>query len=163
MATAGRVLPATRRRKSPILAGGRAPVREVYFTKHIDNSRLERELDMSQLKACFTLAIPICLTFALAFAIAWLHFQCVNYGYQIGDLQGKQTAWSEQNRELRAQEESALQQVAPTAQIELGMVPVEPAQVIRVAQSPEGLPDSEESQLAEAQPAPKPPLPRARR
>ncbi len=138
-------------------------MREVYFTKRIDNSRVVREVDVSHVKACFTLAIPICLTFALAFALAWLHFQCVSYGYQIQDLQQKQAAWSEQNRELRAQEESALQQVAPVAQTELGMAPVDPGQVIRVAQSPDGLSEPDEPQLAEAQPAPKPPRFHARR
>jgi len=163
MATAARVLPAPRRRSSPALVGGRAAVREVYFTKRIDNSRVVREVDISQLRACFTLAIPLGLTFALLFAIAWLHFQCVNYGYQIGDLQQKQAAWSEQNRELRAQEESALQQVVPTAQSELGMGPVDPAQVIHVAQFADDPLDSGEPQLAEARPAPKPPLPRSHR
>lgn len=163
MATAARVLPAPRRRSSPALVGGRAPVREVYFTKRIDNSRVVREVDVPQLRACFTLAIPLSLMFALLFAVAWLHFQCVNYGYKIGDLQQKQAAWSEQNRELRAQEESALQQVAPVAQSELGMGPVDPGQVIHVAGLSDDPLNSGESQLAEARPAPKPPLPRSRR
>ncbi len=163
MATAARILPTPRRRSSPVLTGGRAAVREVYFTKRIDNSRVVREVDISQLRACFTLAIPLSLTFVLLFAIAWLHFQCVNCGYQIGDQQQKQAAWSEQNRELRAQEESALQQVSSAAQSELGMSPIDPGQVIRVAQSSDGLPSSDEPQLAEAQPAPRPPQPHARR
>jgi hypothetical protein len=163
MATAAQVLPRPRRRVAPSLAGGRAAVREVYFTKRIDNSRVVRDVDISKLRACFMLAVPLGLTFVLLFVFAWLHFQCVRYGYEIEDLQQKQAAWSEQNRELRAQEESALQQVAPTAQLELGMTPVDPAQVIRITQSGDGLPASDEPQLAEAQPAPKPPLPRTRR
>lgn len=162
MATAARALPATGRRSSPSLTGGRAPVREVYFTKRIDNSRLVREVDVSQLRTCFMLLIPLGLTFALLFVFAWLHFQCVNYGYEIEGLQQKQAAWSEQNRELQAQEESALQQVAPAAEAELGMSPVEPGQVIRVQRSPDDLPDAGQPQLAEAQPAPKPPQPHTR-
>lgn len=161
MATAARVLPAPGRRSSPSLTGGRAPVREVYFTKRIDNSHVVREVDVTQLRACFTLLIPLGLTFVLIFVFAWLHFQCVSYGYEIGELQQKQAAWSEQNRELRAQKESVLQQVAPAAEAELGMAPVEPGQVIRVTQSVDDPADSDQSQLAEAQPAPKPP--RARR
>lgn len=161
MAAAARVLPLHGRRSSPSLTGGRAPVREVYFTKRIDNSRVVREVDISQLRACFTLVIPLGLTFALLFVFAWLHFQCVNYGYEISELQQKQATWSEQNRELRAQEESTLQQVAPAAQAELGMGPVEPGQVIRVTQRADSAPDPDQPQLAEAQPAPKPP--RARR
>lgn len=163
MATAARALPATGRRSSPSLTGGRAPVREVYFTKRIDNSRVVREVDISQRRACFTQLIPLGLSFALLFAFAWLHFQCVNYGYQIEELQQKQAAWSEQNRELRAQEESALQQVVPAAQADLGMSPVEPGQVIRVTQSVDSSSDSDQPQLAEAQPAPKPPQSRNRR
>ena len=163
MATAARVLPAPRRRAQSPLASGRAAVREVYFTKRIDNSRVVREVDIPKLRACYTLAIPLGLTFVLLFIFAWLHFQCVNYGYEIEDLQQKQTAWSEQNRELRAQEESALQQVAPTAELDLGMSPVNPRQVIRVTQSPEGMPAAEEPQLAEARPVPKPPQLRVRR
>jgi len=161
MATAARALPVPGRRSSPTLTGGRAPVREVYFTKRIDNSRVVREVDITQRRACLTLLIPLGATFALLFAFAWLHFQCINYGYEIEGLQQKQAAWSEQNRELRAQEESALQQVAPAAEAELGMGPVEPGQVIRVSQSVDDSPDSDQQQLAEAQPAPKPP--RARR
>lgn len=160
MATAARVMPVPARRSSPSLTGGRAPVREVYFTKRIDNSRVVREVDVSQLRACFTLVIPLALTFVLLFVFAWLHFQCVSYGYEIEELQQKQAAWSEQNRELRAQEESALQQVAPTAEADLGMAPIEPGQVIRVTKSVDDPADSDQSQLAEAQPAPKPPRPR---
>ena len=161
MATAARALPVPARRSSPSLTGGRALVREVYFTKRIDNSRVVREVDISQLRACFTLLIPLGVTFVLLFVFSWLHFQCVNYGYEIEGLQQKQAAWSEQNRELRAQEESALQQVTPAAEAELGMGPVEPGQVIRVSQSVDDSLDSDQQQLAEAQPAPKPP--RARR
>lgn len=161
MATAARALPVPARRSSPSLTGGRAPVREVYFTKRIDNSRVVREVDISQVRACFMLMIPLGLTFVLLFVFAWLHFQCVSYGYQIEELQQKQTAWSEQNRELRAEKESALQQVAPAAEADLGMAPVEPGQVIRVTQAGDGPPDSEQPELAEAQPVPRPP--RARR
>jgi hypothetical protein len=122
-----------------------------------------REVDIHKLRACFTLFIPLGLTFVLAFILAWQHFQCVRYGYDIQGLQQEQTTLSEQNRELRAQEESALQEVAPAAKAELGMAPVDPGQVIRVAQSLDDLPVSDEPQLAEVRPAPKPPLPHARR
>jgi hypothetical protein len=162
MATAAQVLPAPRRRNPPSLAGGRSGVREVYFTKRIDNSRVVRDVDISKLRACFMLAIPLGVTFVLLFVFAWLHFQCVRYGYEIQDLQQKQTAWSEQNRELRAQEESALQQVAPTAELELGMTPVDPGQVIRITQYGDDLPAAGEPQWAELRPAPKPPLTRTR-
>ena len=163
MASVSQVLPVSSRRARASIAGGRASVREVYFTKRINNSHVVRELDVSQLRACFTLAIPLGLTFALLFAFAWLHFQCVRYGYEIGDQRRQQAALSERNRELRAQEESALQQVAPTAQLELGMDPVSPGQVIHVTQAVDGLPGSEEPQLAEARPAPRPPVLRSRR
>lgn len=163
MATAARALPSpVRRTRSPI-TGGRAAVREVYFTKRIDNSRVVREVDISKLRACFMLAVPLAATFVLLFTYAWLHFQCIRYGYEIGEQQQNQLTWSEQNRELRAQEEAALQQVAPTAQVELGMNPVNPGQVIRVSSSLDGLPLSDEPVLAEARPQPKPPLPHARR
>lgn len=158
MATAAQALPAPPRRSRQPLAAGRASVREVYFTKRIDNSRVVREVDIPNLRACYTLAIPLGITFILLYIFAWQHFQCVRYGYEIEYLAQQQTRLAEQNRELRAQEESALQQVAPAAQ-ELGMGPVDPRQVIRVADRLDAEPLTEEPQLAETRPAPKPPIP----
>src|SRR5579859_926525 len=105
MATAAQVLPAPRRRSRQTLASGRAPVREVYFVKRIDNSRLVRQVDHSRHRKFYALAGLVGLAFLLCFAYAGQHFQCVRYGYQIEQMRQRQISLEKWNRELKAEEQ----------------------------------------------------------
>jgi hypothetical protein len=156
MATAAQVLPATRRRSRQTLTAGRAPVREVYFVKRIDNSRVVREVDQSRHRECYALAGLIGLAFLLCFAYAWQHFQSVSYDYQIGQLRQRQISLEKWNRELKAEEQrldnSAF--IDGKAQSELGLRPADPARVVNADQLPDGQSSLTETQLAESRPIP---------
>ena len=154
MATAAPALPAPRRRPCQTLTAGRAPVREVYFVKHIDNSRIVREVDRAQRRQCYALAGLIGVAFILCFAHAWQRFQCVRYGYEIGQLQEERTALENWNRRLRSEQQSLNQPefIESKAEGELGLQPAAPGQVVRADGPLDGQPTADEPQLAESRP-----------
>lgn len=156
MATAAQVLPAPRRRSRQTLASGRAPVREVYFVKRIDNSRLVREVDHTRHRKFCALAGLTGLAFLLCFAYAWQHFQCVRYCYQIEQLRQRQISLEKWNRELKAEEQRLdnTEFIEGKAQSELGLKPADPAQVVNADQMPDGQFSPAEPQLAESRPIP---------
>ena len=154
MATAARTLPNQRHRPPRAPIAGRAPLREVYFVKHIDNSRIVREVDGAKRRECYALVGLLALGFALSFIYAWQHFQCVRYGYEIEQLRQQQHALGEWNRGLRLQEASLEdpQLIDIKARTELGLREPDPRQVIRFDQSRDGQPTLGEPQLAESRP-----------
>ncbi len=154
MATAARPLPGQRHRPPRGPIAGRAPLREVYFVKHIDNSRIVREVDAAKRRECYVLVGLLALGFALSFIYAWQHFQCVRYGYEIEQLRQQERALTEWNRGLKLQEASLED---PTlidikARTELGLREPDPRQVIRFDQPRDGQPPLGEPQLAESRP-----------
>ncbi|HUI41986.1 MAG TPA: cell division protein FtsL [Terriglobia bacterium] len=159
MATAAQALPATRRRLRQTLTAGRAPVREVYFTKHIDNSRIVREVDSTKRRDCLMLAAPLLAAFALLSLYAWQHFQCVRYGYLIEQVRQEQRALVEHNHELKVQEAALAdpQRIGALAASELGLAAPDPRRVVNVNAAGAGPAPDGETQLAEIRPAPRPP------
>jgi cell division protein FtsL len=146
MATAAVTLPKTRRRPRNAPAAGRASFPEFYFVKHIDNSRLVREIDVERRRECFSLLGLGVLVFLFVLLFAWQHFQCVRYGYQIEQFKAERTNLEEQNHQLRL-EQAALadpQRIDTLARTQLGMVSPGPQQVIRVGE-PEPAADALES------------------
>ncbi|HXJ95997.1 MAG TPA: cell division protein FtsL [Terriglobia bacterium] len=152
MATAARSLPAHRHRPPRAPIAGRAPLREVYFVKHIDNSRIVREVDGAKRRECYALVGLLALGFALSFIYAWQHFQCVRYGYQIEQLRQQQHALAEWNRGLRL-EEASLEDpklIDTEARTQLGLREPDPRQVLRFDQPRNGQTNVGEPQLAES-------------
>ena len=136
MATAALTLPKTRRRPRNAPAAGRATFPEFYFVKHIDNSRLVREVDVERRRECFSLLGLGVLVFLFVLLFAWQHFQCVRYGYQIEQLKSQYASLEEQNHRFRL-EEAALadpERIDTLARTRLGMVTPGPQQVMRVGE-----------------------------
>ena len=149
MATAAEVLPAARRRMA--LAAGRATVREVYFVKRIDNSRLLREVDLAQRRQCYTLVALAGLAFALLFAYEWQHFQCVRYDYEIEQLRGQERALAEWNQQLEL-DQAGLEdpkRIDELAREKLGLAAPDPRRIVPVDQLPDRQSRRDEPQLAE--------------
>jgi cell division protein FtsL len=133
MATAAVTLPKPRRRPANPLAGGRARFPEIYFVKHIDNSRLVREVDQEKRRECFSLLRLGILVFLSVLLFSWQHLQCVRAGYEIEDLKAQRAAQQEWNHQLRL-EQAALadpQRIDRLARKDLGMVSPSPQQVIQ--------------------------------
>ena len=137
MATVAVTLPRTRRRPRNAPAAGRATFPEFYFVKHIDNSRLVREVDVERRRECFSLLGLGVLVFLFMLLLAWQHFQCVRDGYQIEQLKAESATLEEQNHQLRL-EQAALadpERIDTLARTRLGMVSPGPQQVIQVGES----------------------------
>ena len=139
MATVALTLPKPRRRPWSGPVAGRATFPEFYFVKHIDNSRLVREIDVERRREFFSLLGLGVLVFLFVLLFAWQHFQCVRYGYQVEQFKAERAALEEQNHRLRL-EQAALadpERIDTLARTQLGMVPPSPEQIVRV-----GGPDS---------------------
>lgn len=133
MATAAVTLPKPRRRPANPLAGGRARFPEIYFVKHIDNSRLVREVDREKRRECLSLLRLGILVFLSVLLFSWQHLQCVRAGYEIEELKAQRAAQQEWNHQLRL-EQAALadpQRIDTLARKHLGMVSPSPQQVIQ--------------------------------
>jgi len=136
MATAAITLPKTRRRPRNVPAAGRANFPEFYFVKHIDNSRLVREVDVERRRECFSLLGLGVLVFLFVLLFAWQHFQCVRYGYQMEQLKAEYATLEEQNHQFRL-EQAALadpERIDTLARTRPGMVSPSPQQVIQVGE-----------------------------
>src|SRR5271157_340048 len=139
MATAAVTLPNTRRRPRNAPAAGRASFPEFYSVKHIDNSRVVREVDVERRRECFSLLGLGVLVFLFVLLFAWQHFQCVRHGYQIEQLKAEYATLEEQNHQFRL-EQAALadpKRIDTLARTRLGMVTPGPQQLIRVGRSEE--------------------------
>ena len=139
MATIALTLPKPRRRPRNAPVSGRASFPEYYFVKHVDNSRLKREVDVEQRREHYGFIGLGVLVFLFFFLLERQHFQCVRYGYQIEQLKAQYSSQEEQNHRLRL-EQAALadpQRIDTLARTQLGMVSPGPQQVIRL-----GAPDA---------------------
>ena len=134
MATAAVTLPQSRRVPKSAPVAGRASFPEFYLVKHIDNSRLVREVDLERRRECFGLLGLGVLVFLFVLLFAWQHFQCVRYGYQVEQLKADRAALEEWNHELRLEQASLAdpERIDRLARTQLGMVSPAPQQVIRV-------------------------------
>ena len=140
MATVAVSLPGSKRRPRNEPVAGRAPYPEIYFVKHIDNSRLQREVDHEKRRECFSLLVLGTLAFLFIMLFAWQHFECVRYGYMIQQLKQEQAEMVERNHNLKVQFASLSdpQRIDTLARSELGLAPPKPNQIIQIG-DPEGL------------------------
>ena len=150
MATAAVTLPRTRRRPRNVPAAGRANFPEFYFVKHIDNSRLVREVDVERRRECFSLLGLGVLVFLFVLLFAWQHFQCVRYGYQIEQLKAESATLEEQNHQLRLVQAALAdpERIDTLARTRLGMVTPSPQQVMRVGGAEPAADGGESPELA---------------
>jgi cell division protein FtsL len=134
MATVAVSLPSSKRRSRYQPVVGRAPYPEIYFVKHIDNSRLQREVDHEKRRECFSLLVLGTLAFLFIMLFAWQHFECVRYGYLIQQLKQEQAEKVERNHALKVQFASLSdpQRIDTLARSELGLAPPKPSQIVQI-------------------------------
>lgn len=149
MATVSLALPRARRRPRNEPAAGRASFPEIYFVKHIDNSRLKREVDLEKRRECFGLLGLGFLVFLFGLLIAWQHFQCVRNGYEIEQLKNERATFEQWNRQLHLEKASLAdpQRIDTLARRDLGLVSPQPEQVIQMGGA-SGAANAESPQLA---------------
>jgi cell division protein FtsL len=133
MATAAVTLAKPRRRPVTPLAAGRASFPEIYFTKHIDNSRLVREVGLEKWREYFSLLGLGILVFLFVLLFSWQHLQCVQDGYEVEGLKAERVKLQEWNHQLRLSQAGLAdpQRIDTLARKDLGMVSPSPQQVIQ--------------------------------
>ena len=113
----------------------RGPTPEVFFTKHIDNSRIVKADDPERRREMRMFAMMMTLLFALVMVYVWQHFSAIEIGYHVEAQKRQVEEFREQNRQLRLSEA----QLTDPGRIDrvarqLGLNEPQPGQVVR----PEG-------------------------
>ena len=110
----------------------RGPTPEVFFAKHIDNSRIVKADDPERRREMRTFTAVMSLLFVLVMVYVWQHFSAIEVGYQIEAQKQTVEQMREQNRELRLSE-AELSDPGRIDQIarQLGMDAPQPGQMVR--------------------------------
>lgn len=110
----------------------RGPTPEVFFTKHIDNTRIVKADDPERRREMRTFAATMGLLFVLVMVYVWQHFSAIEVGYQIERQKTSVEQLAEENRQLRLTE-AQLSDPGRIDQIarQLGMDAPQPGQVVR--------------------------------
>ena len=110
----------------------RGPTPEVFFAKHIDNTRLVKADDPERRREMRTFSTVMSVLFVLVMVYVWQHFSAIEIGYKIEAQKQQVELMREQNRQLRLTEA----QLTDPGRIDeiakqLGMGAPQPGQVVR--------------------------------
>jgi cell division protein FtsL len=110
----------------------RGPTPEIFFAKHIDNSRIVKADDPERRREMRTFTATMGLLFVLVMVYVWQHFSAIEIGYQIEAQKTQVEQLREQNRELRLSE-AELSNPGRIDQIarQLGMGAPQAGQIVR--------------------------------
>jgi cell division protein FtsL len=113
----------------------RGPTPEVFFTKHIDNSRIVKADDPERRREMRTFTAVMSVLFVLVMVYVWQHFSAIEIGYHVEAQKQQVEQLREENRQLRLSEA----QLTDPGRIDriakqLGLYEPQPGQVVR----PEG-------------------------
>jgi len=110
----------------------RGPTPEVFFTKHIDNSRIVKADDPERKREMRTFAAVTSILFMLVMVYVWQHFSAIEMGYNIEAQKVQVEHMSEQNRQLRLSEAELTdpERIDRIAK-QLGLDAPQPGQVVR--------------------------------
>ncbi len=110
----------------------RGPTPEMFFSKHIDNSRLVKEDDPERRRDVRRFTITMTLFFLLMMVYVWQHFSAIEVGYRVEAQKTQVEMLQEQNRQLELTEAqlSDPQRIDRIAK-QLGMESPQPGQVVR--------------------------------
>lgn len=82
----------------------RGPTPEMFFAKHIDNSRIVKADDPVRRREVRTFTVVMSLFFALTMVYVWQHFSAIEVGYRVEAQKTQVEQLREQNRQLRLAE-----------------------------------------------------------
>lgn len=110
----------------------RGPTPEVFFAKHIDNSRIVKAEDPVRRREMRIFTITTSILFALVMVYVWQHFSAIEVGYQVEAQKQQVDQMREKNRQLRLTE-AQLSDPGRIDQIakQLGLDAPQPGQVVR--------------------------------
>ena len=112
--------------------GRRGPTPEVFFTKHIDNSRIVKADDPERRREMKMFSIVMTVLFALVMVYVYQHFSAIEMGYSIEAQKTQVEQLREQNRQFRLTEAQLTepQRIDKIAR-QLGLDAPQPGQVVR--------------------------------
>ena len=110
----------------------RGPTPEMFFTKHIDNSRIVKADDPERRREMRSFTIAMTMFFALTMVYVWQHFSAIEVGYRVEAQKQQVEKLREDNRQLRLNEA----QLSDPGRIDhiakqLGLDQPQPGQVVR--------------------------------
>src|SRR5579863_3171714 len=110
----------------------RGPTPEVFFTKHIDNSRIVKADDPERRREMKIFSAVMTVLFALVMVYVYQHFSAIEMGYQIEAQKTQVEQLREQNRQIRLTEAELTepQRIDKIAR-QLGLDAPQPGQVVR--------------------------------
>jgi cell division protein FtsL len=110
----------------------RGPTPEVFFAKHIDNSRIVKADDPERRREMRSFALTMSVLFLLVMVYVWQHLSAIEVGYQIESQKTQVEQLREQNRQLRLSEAqlSDPERISVIAE-QLGLGVPQPGQVVR--------------------------------
>jgi cell division protein FtsL len=113
----------------------RGPTPEVFFAKHIDNSRIVKADDPERRREMRTFTAVMSVLFVLVMVYVWQHFSAIEIGYHVEAQKLQVEQLREQNRQLRLSEAQLTEpgRIDRVAR-QLGLNEPQPGQVVR----PEG-------------------------
>ena len=113
----------------------RGPTPEIFFTKHIDNSRIVKADDPERRREMRTFSAVMSVLFLLVMVYVWQHFSAIEIGYHVEAQKQQVEQLREQNRQLRLSEAQLTNPVRiDRVARQLGLNEPQPGQVVR----PEG-------------------------
>jgi cell division protein FtsL len=134
-AARGRALSVAERNQAKFEAQRRArrgPTPEVFFTKHIDNSRIVKADDPERRREMRVFTVVMSVLFALVMVYVYQHFSSIEVGYKIEAQKTQVEQLREKNRALRLTEAQLTQPGRiDTIAKQLGLDVPAPGQVIR--------------------------------
>jgi cell division protein FtsL len=110
----------------------RGPTPEVFFAKHIDNSRIVKADDPERRREMRTFTAMMSILFVLVMVYVWQHFSAIEVGYHVETQKASVQRMQEENRQLRLTE-ARLTDPGRIDQIarQLGLNAPQPGQVVR--------------------------------
>jgi cell division protein FtsL len=82
----------------------RGPTPEMFFTKHLDNSRIVKADDPERRREMRSFTIAMTMFFLLTMVYVWQHFSAIEVGYKVEAQKTQVEQLREQNRQLRLTE-----------------------------------------------------------
>jgi cell division protein FtsL len=110
----------------------RGPTPEVFFAKHIDNSRLVKADDPERRREMRQFSVVMSVLFLLVMVYVWQHFSAIEIGYHVEAQKQQVEQMREQNRQLRLTEAQLTdpERIDKIAK-QLGLDAPQPGQVVR--------------------------------
>ncbi len=110
----------------------RGPTPEVFFTKHIDNSRIVKADDPERRREMRTFSAVMSVLFMLVMVYVWQHFSAIEIGYHVEVQKQQVEQMREENRQLRLSEAQLTEpeRIDKIAK-QLGLDAPQPGQVVR--------------------------------